>query len=116
MLQLALKFLVSALVVVAVSEVSKRTTTVGALLASLPLTSLLAMIWLFHDTGDTAKVADLAGSIFWLVLPSLVLFLILPVLLRAGYAFWPALAAACAATVAAYGAEAWVLGALDIRL
>jgi hypothetical protein len=116
MLQVVIKLIVSALIVVAVSEVSKRTTTVGALLASLPLTSLLAMIWLYVDTGDTTKVADLAGGIFWLVLPSLALFLILPVLLRAGYAFWPALGMAGGATMASYIAEVWVLGALGVRV
>ena len=116
MLQVVIKLIVSALIVVAVSEVSKRTTTVGALLASLPLTSLLAMTWLYVETGDTTKVADLAGSIFWLVLPALALFLILPALLRAEYAFWPSLGIGCGATVAVYVAEIWVLGAIGVRL
>jgi hypothetical protein len=116
MLQIVIKVIVSALIVVAVSEVSKRTTTIGALLASLPLTSLLAMIWLYVETGDARKEADLAGGIFWLVLPSLALFLILPALLRAGYGFWPALGIACAATIASYVVEGWVLGAFGVRL
>jgi hypothetical protein len=116
MLQVVIKVIVSALIIVAVSEVSKRTTTIGALLASLPLTSLLAMIWLYVETGDTRKVADLAGGIFWLVLPSLTLFLMIPALLRTGYNFWPALGIACAATIASYVAEVWVLGALGVRL
>jgi hypothetical protein len=116
MLQLVIKLIVSALIVAAVSEVSKRTTTLGALLASLPLTSLLAMIWLFLETRDAAKVADLAGGIFWLVLPSLALFLILPALLRAGYGFWPALGIGCGATAVLYLAETWVLGALGVRV
>ena len=116
MLQAAIKLIVSALIVVAVSEVSKRTSAMGALLASLPLTSLLAMIWLYVETGDGMKVADLAGGIFWLVLPSLALFLILPVLLRAGYAFWPALGIGCGATIGLYLAEVWVLNAVGVKL
>src|SRR5262245_7332566 len=116
MLQVVVKVILSALIVVAVSEVSKRTTTIGGLLASLPLTSHLAMIWLYIETGDARTVADLAGRILWLVLPSLSLFLILPLLLRAGYGFWPALGIACAATIASYVVEVWVLGALGVRL
>src|SRR5262245_34999072 len=116
MLQSLIRLIVSALIIVAVAEVSKRTTTVGALLASLPLTSLLGMTWLYVETGDTTKVAALAGSIFWLVLPSLGLFLILPPLLRAGYAFWPALGIGCGATVVLYVAEIWVLDAIGVRL
>ena len=116
MLQIAIKFIVSAAIIVVVSEVSKRTATLGAVLASLPLTSLLAMIWLYVDTQDGARVADLAGSIFWLVLPSLALFLILPAMLRGGFAFWTAVGVACAATVGLYAVEVRVLGAFGIRL
>jgi hypothetical protein len=116
MLQVLIKVTVSALIIVAVSEISKRTTTVGALLASLPLTSLLAMIWLYVETGDRTRVADLAGGIFWLVLPSLALFLILPALLRAGYSFWPALGIGCGATAVLYLAEAWMLSAFGVKI
>lgn len=97
-----LKVAITAIVVVAISEVAKRSSLLGAVLASIPLTSVLAMIWLYADTGDTAKIAELSTDIFWLVLPSLVLFLTLPLLLRAGWDFVPSLAAACALTVAAY--------------
>ena len=83
MLAVTIKIVVTAVLVVAISEVAKRSTLLGAVLASLPLTSLLAMIWLYADTGDAQQVADLASGIFWLVLPSLVLFVALPLLLRA---------------------------------
>ena len=116
MLQVVIKLIVSALIVVAVSEVSKRTTTVGALLASLPLTSLLAMTWLYVETGDTTKVADLAGSIFWLVLPSLILFIVLPVLLKRGVMFWPSLGISIAAMLAGYGVMVFGLGKFGIKL
>src|SRR5690349_12496787 len=72
MTQYIIKLLISAAIIVAVSEVSKRSSLIGGLLASLPLTSFLAMLWLYKDTKDTAKVAALSMSIFWLVLPSLV--------------------------------------------
>ncbi|HJZ91971.1 MAG TPA: DUF3147 family protein [Gemmataceae bacterium] len=111
-----LKLALSAGLIVLVSEVSKRSTTFGALLASLPFVSLLAMIWLHVETGDDGKVADLAGSVFWLVLPSLALFLILPPLLRAGWNFWAALGVSSAATVVLYLAELWVLPRLGVQL
>ncbi|HZR03148.1 MAG TPA: DUF3147 family protein [Burkholderiales bacterium] len=104
MLQYAVKVLVSAIVLVAVAELAKRSTVLGGLLASLPITSLLALTWLYLDTGDTARVGGLATSIFWLVLPSLVLFVALPQLLRSGVGFWPSLLLSSAMTLLAYGA------------
>jgi hypothetical protein len=115
-LQYALKVALSAAVIVAVSELAKRSSVAGALLASLPLTSLLAFVWLYLDSGNTEKVAALAVGIFWLVLPSLVLFLVLPWLLRHGWAFWPSLGTAAAATVAAYLLMLGVLARLGIEL
>ena len=102
MLYTALKVLITAALVVAISDISKRSTAFGALVASLPLTSLLAFVWLYGETGDTVKIANLSQSIFWYVLPSLVLFLILPALLMRGIGFWPSLAVASGATFAAY--------------
>jgi hypothetical protein len=102
LLATATKIAVTAALVVAIAEVAKRSSSMGALLASIPLTSVLAMIWLYADTGDTEKVAALAGSIFWLVLPSLALFIALPLLLRAGWGFTPSLLAACGLTIACY--------------
>src|SRR5512139_1925045 len=113
--QYALKIALSALVVVAVAEIAKRSNFWAAALASLPLTSVLAFVWLYLDTGDTAKVAALSGSIFWLVLPSLLL-LLLPVLLRHGWGFWASLAVSSAATALAYLGAIKLLGALGIRL
>lgn len=109
MWQYAVKVALSAVVIVAVSEIAKRNSLWAAALASLPLASLLAFIWLYLDTGDTARVAALSQGIFWLVLPSLVLFLVLPLLLRAGWSFWPGLAASALATAVAYAAMAWAL-------
>jgi len=101
---------------VAVSEISKRSSFMGGLLASLPLTSLLAFIWLWRDPHDTAKIAALAISIFWLVLPSLILFIVLPVLLKRGVMFWPSLGISIAAMLAGYGAMVFGLGKFGIKL
>ncbi|HEX7112437.1 MAG TPA: DUF3147 family protein [Mizugakiibacter sp.] len=105
MLQFLLKTLVSALLIAGASEAARRSTLAGALLASLPLTSLLAMLWLWRDTHDPARLAAFSLDILWLVLPSLALFVVLPLLLRAGVGFGWSLAGAIAATLLAYAAS-----------
>lgn len=112
----AIKVAVTAIVVVAVAEIAKRSPIWAALLASLPLTSLLAFVWLYVDTGERERVAELAQGILWLVLPSLVLFVTLPLMLRAGWGFWTSLASSCAATAGAYLAMVWVLGRVGIHV
>jgi hypothetical protein len=112
----AIKIAVTAILVVAISEVAKRSSLLGAVLASIPLTSVLAMIWLYADTCDPEKVAELASGIFWLVLPSLVLFIALPLLIRAGWSFAPSLLAASALTVACYFLMLAILKRLGIAI
>jgi hypothetical protein len=112
----AIKIAATAIMVVAISEVAKRSSLFGAVLASIPLTSVLAMIWLYADTGDPEKVAELASGIFWLVLPSLVLFIALPLLIRAGWGFAPSLVAASALTVACYFLMLAILKRLGIAI
>ena len=109
MMQFLLKVLISALVVAGASELARRYSIIGALLASLPLTSILAMIWLWRDGVPTARIADFSNSIFWLVLPSLLLFVVVTLMLRAGYGFWPSLGAGSAATVVGYAIGVYAL-------
>ncbi|MEZ5875835.1 MAG: DUF3147 family protein [Hyphomicrobiales bacterium] len=116
MLYATLKVLVTSVLVVAVSEVAKRSTLFGAILASIPLTSVLAMIWLYIDTGDAEKVARLATGIFWLVLPSLVLFVSLPLLIRGGVEFYASLAVSIALTIGAYFAMLYTLRLAGIEI
>lgn len=99
---LVTKFAVTALLVVLVSEIARRSTLMGALLASVPLTSVLAMVWIWIDTRDVERLAVFSTDVAWLVLPSLVLFILLPVLLRLGVDFWWALSAGVGATALAY--------------
>jgi hypothetical protein len=110
------KFAISAALIVAVSEISKRSSLIGGLFASLPLVSLLAMIWLYHDTRDTQKVAALSSSIFWLVLPSLALFIALPALLKRGVNFYPALVMSTVGMLSCYGAMLFTLSKFGIKL
>lgn len=109
MAQFFLKTLISALLIAGASELGKRSSVAGAVLVSLPLTSLLAMLWLWHDTRNPARLAGFSMDIFWLVLPSLALFVVLAALLRAGWNFWFSLAAAIAATLIAYAASLLLL-------
>jgi len=109
MMQFLVKVLVSALVIAGASELARRYSVIGALLAALPLTSILAMIWLWRDGVPAAQIADFSSSIFWLVLPSLLLFIVMPLMLRAGYGFWSSLGAGCALTVLGYAIGLYAL-------
>ena len=90
------KVLITALLVAGASELGKRSASLGAILASLPLASILVLSWLYLDLKDTAKVSQMSWGIFWAVLPSLLFFLVLPFLLKRGWSYWPALGASCA--------------------
>ena len=116
MLQTALKVLLTSILVVASSEAAKRNTLLGAILVSLPLTSILAMLWLYADTRDPDKVAAFTTSIFWMVLPSLTLFIALPILLRRGLPFAPSLLVSIALTVASYWAMVLILRRFGIEI
>ena len=109
---LAGKALFSGAVIVTASEIAKRSAVFGALVISLPLASIMSMTWLYNDTEDTAQVADFAESILWLVIPSMLLFLILPFLLRRGWGFEVSMALGIVATIVAYGAGMWAAHAL----
>ena len=116
MLYLAIKALISGIIIAAVSEIAKRSPGFGALVASLPLVSVLGMMWLWHDKPDAANMADHASATFWYVLPSLPMFLLIPALLRQGISFWLTLLVGCALTVVLYLAMIWVGPRFGLRL
>lgn len=107
MLYLAVKALISGIIIAAVSEIAKRSPGFGALVASLPLVSVLGMIWLWRDTHDPIGMAAHSRATFWFVLPSLPMFLAIPALLNRGVPFWLALTAGCLLTIALYLAMTW---------
>ena len=116
MTYLIVKALLSGLIVAAASELARRWPGVGALVVSLPTVSLLAMIWLWRDTGDPVRLAAHAQATFWFVLPSLPMFLLIPFLLRRDVAFWAALAIGCAVTVILYSMMTWLLTRAGVQL
>ena len=116
MLYLAIKAAISGVVVAIVSEVAKRYPGFGALIASLPLVSVLGMIWLGRDKHDVPNMAAHVEATFWFVLPSLPMFLLIPWLLKSGVGFWLSLAIGCALTIALYLLMTWVGPRFGLRL
>ena len=116
MLYFAIKAALSRPTAALISETAKRSPAFGALVASLPLISIMAVTWLWRDTADAARIASHMQAIFWYVLPSLPLFLLMPALLRGGVGFWPALVSGCILTVILYLITAAMLARFGIRL
>lgn len=116
MLYLTVKAALSGIVIALVSEIARRSPGFGALVASLPLVSLLGMIWLWRDKPDVTLIADHALATFWYVLPSLPMFVVIPLLLKRGFGFWPSLAAGCVLTVLLYTGMTLMLARIGVRL
>jgi hypothetical protein len=113
---LIVKALLSGVIVMAVSEIARRSPAFGALVASLPLVSLLGILWLWRDTGDSQRIAAHAEATFWFVIPSLPMFLAFPWMLRHGVGFWPAILAGCVLTISLYGLTVLVAAKFGVRL
>ncbi len=111
-----IKALLSGVIIAAVSEIARRSPGFGALVASLPLVSILGMTWLWRDTNDPVRLADHAEATFWFVLPSLPMFLVIPALLRRGAPFWPSLLAGCVLTIGLYLAMTWIGPRIGLKL
>ena len=113
---LAIKAALSGILIAIISEVAKRYPGFGGLIASLPLVSVLGMVWLWRDKPDPRNMAAHAEATFWFVLPSLPMFLLIPAMLRQGYSFWVSLVAGCMLTMVLYGIMVWVGPRLGLRL
>ena len=111
-----LRALLSGLIIALASTIARRQPALGALIVSLPLVSVLSMIWLWRDQPDPAAMATYVQNTFWYFLPSIPMFLIIPLLLRRGMAFWPSLAIGCAITVLLYLATTVILARFGVRL
>jgi hypothetical protein len=116
MLYLAIKAALSGIIIAIVSEVAKRYPGFAALIASLPLVSVLGMLWLWRDKPDVPNMAAHVEATFWFVLPSLPMFLLIPWMMRNGVGFYLALAAGCAITIALYAGMTWLGPRFGLRL
>ena len=110
------KLLVSAVIIVLATKIQLVNDRLSALVIALPLTSLLAMIWMHQSGQSSQRLANHAESTFWFVLPSLPMFLVLPWMLRHGWGFWPALALNGLLTIVVFGAMVFVLRRCGIDL
>lgn len=110
------KLLISAAVIVVATKIQLVNDRLSALIIALPLTSLVAMVWM-HQSGQSAqRLANHSEGTFWFVLPTLPMFLILPWMLRHGWGFWAALAANCLLTVGFFWVTVFVLRRFGIDL
>ena len=116
MLLFLIKAVISGLLVALISTIARRYPGWGGLLASLPLVSVLAMLWLYGETREPEKVAALAMSTFWFILPSLPMFLLIPLMLRAGWSFGVTMVAAVVVTMLLYAGMSWLAPRLGIML
>ena len=116
MLYLIIKAALSGVIIAIVSEVARKSPGLGGLIASLPLVSVLGMIWLWRDTHDAVRMAAHAEATFWFVLPSLPMFLLIGLMMRNNISFWVALLAGCALTIALYLLTLVVGPKLGLRL
>lgn len=116
MVYFLLKCAISGLLIGAASTLARRYPGFGALIASLPLVSVLGMIWLWREKPDPDTMAAHAQATFWYVLPSLPMFLLIPWLMRRNAPFWPSLAAGCLLTIGLYLGMTWVAPKIGLRL
>ena len=108
--------LLSGLIIALIALIGRKAPAAAALVASLPLISILGMIWLWRDTGDNALLANHAEATFWYVLPSLPMFLLIPWMLRSGFNFWLTLGASVVMTFLLYLATIGIAARFGVRL
>ncbi len=116
MLYFIIKLVITAVLIVLISEISKRYSLAGALLAAVPLVSILAMIWMYIDTGSAESSVEFSKRIIWLIAPSMTLFFAFPILIKKGIGFYPSLFIATMLTIGAYYSVIYLLSKAGIKL
>lgn len=116
MVYYVLKIAITTLLIVLISEIAKRSSFWGAVLASIPIVSVLAMIWIYTETKDIEKISQFSISVFWLVIPSLVLFILLPLLLKKGIGFYMSLGVSALMTLIVYYLMISVFNKIGMKL
>lgn len=116
MLYNSIKVLISAILIAVISDIAKRSSVLGAILASIPLVSVLAMIWIYIDTKNTHEVVMLSKTVVWLVLPSLILFITFPIFIRWHWNFYLAMLLAIIFTIIGYFIMVFALQKFGIKL
>lgn len=115
MVYIIVKYLITAAVVVLASEAAKRSDKLGALISSLPLVTILTLIWLHIENQSNEKIENHAYYTFWYVLPTLPMFLIFPIL-HQKTGFWPALTVCAGITILLFGLTSLMMKKFGIHL
>ncbi len=110
-----IKIISSALIITIISEISKRSSLIGSILASVPLISVLSIIWLYTETKDVKLISQLSTDIFYLVLPSLSFFIMLPVLLKRGMRFYMSMGISLAVMILLYFLMVYIMRLLKLN-
>jgi len=109
------KLVITTFLIVLISEISKRSSLAGALLAAIPLVSILAMTWMYVDTKSSESAVQFSQNIVWLIAPSMTLFIAFPILIKKGLGFYPSMLISIFLTVFAYYSVIFILERLGIR-
>ena len=110
------KLIITALLIVLISEIAKRSSLAGALLAAIPLVSILAMIWMYIDTNNSESAIEFSNRIVWLITPSMTLFIVFPLLIKKGLGFYPSMLISILMTVFAYYSVIFILDKFGVKL
>ena len=116
MIQFLIKLLISSGIIIIVSEISKKDTLMGGIIVSIPLVSVLSMVWLYLETKIVENVSALSTSILWLIIPSLTLFIVLPILIKSGINFFISMCISILITMGCYWIMIIILGKFGIEL
>ncbi|MFT5660699.1 MAG: hypothetical protein ACI9TV_001341 [Sulfurimonas sp.] len=109
------KLIITALLIVLISEIAKRSSLLGAMLAAIPLVSILAMTWMYIDTNSSTKAVEFSNNIVWLIVPSMTLFITFPILIKKGLGFYLSMGISIAMTILAYYSVIFLLEKLGMR-
>ena len=110
------KLIITAILIVLISEIAKKSSLAGALLAAIPLVSILAMTWMYIDTDNTKSAIEFSNRIVWLITPSMTLFIVFPLLIKKGLGFYPSMIVSIFMTVLAYYSVIFILKKFGIEL
>ncbi len=111
-----IKLLITTFLIVLISEIAKLSSLAGALLAAIPLVSILAMTWMYIDTGNSESAVAFSNRIVWLIAPSMTLFISFPILIKKGMGFYPSMFISIALTIMAYYSVIYILEKFGLKL
>ncbi|ABC78008.1 DUF3147 family protein [Syntrophus aciditrophicus] len=111
-----LKIVITVIFITAISEVSKKSSIIAAVMASLPVISIIAMMWIYIDTKDIEKISLLSKQLSWMVLPSLIFFISLPIFLKHGFSFYSGLTSSMILTATGYCAMILIIKQIGFKI